>query len=253
MLSLTHLEPRGLAPVDLALDDGACLAISGPSGAGKTVLLRAIADLAFSKQDYALAAENYSEVLRLLPADAEAMVGLAKSFLPSDSEKVNEMVNRVLAINPSNVEILLLLADQQISSEEYGKAIETLEKIQKVNSELPRAWAYRAVIAHLQNLPQQEGEFRERAFSSWRGNPEVDHLIGRELSEKYRFAEGETYQRRSLVYDENFLPAKIQLAHDLLRLGQELEGWKLADEVFDEDQYSVVAYNLVTLRDEIAR
>ncbi|NKB46088.1 MAG: ATP-binding cassette domain-containing protein [Alphaproteobacteria bacterium] len=45
MLSLTHLEPRGLAPVDLALDDGACLAISGPSGAGKTVLLRAIADL----------------------------------------------------------------------------------------------------------------------------------------------------------------------------------------------------------------
>lgn len=220
---------------------------------GNPEVFRAIADLAFSKQDYALAAENYSEVLRLLPADAEAMVGLAKSFLPSDSEKVNEMVNRVLAINPSNVEILLLLADQQISSEEYGKAIETLEKIQKVNSELPRAWAYRAVIAHLQNLPQQEGEFRERAFSSWRGNPEVDHLIGRELSEKYRFAEGETYQRRSLVYDENFLPAKIQLAHDLLRLGQELEGWKLADEVFDEDQYSVVAYNLVTLRDEIAK
>ncbi|MDA7905641.1 tetratricopeptide repeat protein [Mariniblastus sp.] len=216
-------------------------------------VFRAIADLAFSKQDYALAAENYSEVLQLLPADVDAMVGLAKSFLPSDSEKVNELVNRVLAINPSNVEILLLLADQQISSEDYDKAIETLEKIQKVHPQLPRAWAYRSVIAHLQNQPQQEGEFRERAFAGWLGNPEVDHLIGRELSEKYRFSEGEEYQRRALVYDENFLPAKIQLAHDLLRLGQELEGWKLADEVFDEDQYSVVAYNLVTLRDEIAK
>lgn len=216
-------------------------------------VFRAIADLAFSKQDYALAAENYSDVLRLLPADVEAMVGLAKSFLPSDSEKVNELVNRVLAVNPSNVEILLLLVDQQISSEDYSKAIETLGKIEKVNLKDPRAWAYRAVIAHLQNQPQKEGEFRERAFSGWLGNPEVDHLIGRELSEKYRFSEGEKYQRRALVYDENFLPAKIQLAHDLLRLGQELEGWKLADEVFDEDQYSVVAYNLVTLRDEIAK
>ena len=39
---------------------------------------RAIADLAFSKQDYALAAENYSEVLKLLPADVDAMVGLGK-------------------------------------------------------------------------------------------------------------------------------------------------------------------------------
>jgi tetratricopeptide (TPR) repeat protein len=214
---------------------------------------RAIADLAFSKQDYALAAENYSEVLKLLPADVDAMVGLGKSFLPSDSEKVSEMVDRVLAINPANVEILLLLADQQISAENYGKAIETLKKIGEVNPKLPKAWAYRAVIAHLQNLPQQEGEFRDRAFAGWVGNPEVDHLIGRELSEKYRFTEGETYQRRSLVYDENFLPAKIQLAHDLLRLGQELEGWKLADEVFDEDQYSVVAYNLVTLRDELAK
>lgn len=220
---------------------------------GNPEVFRAIADLAFSKQDYSLAAENYSEVLKLLPSDVNAMVGLAKSFLPSDSGKVTEMVNRVLAINPANVEILLLLADQQISSEDYGKAIETLEKIHEVNSKLPKAWAYRAVIAHLQNLPQQEGEFRKRAFASWVGNPEVDHLIGRELSEKYRFAEGEAYQRRALVYDEDFLPAKIQLAHDLLRLGQELEGWKLADEVFDEDQYSVVAYNLVTLRDEIAK
>lgn len=45
MLTLTQLVPRGLAPFDLTLQDGACLTVSGPSGAGKTVLLRAIADL----------------------------------------------------------------------------------------------------------------------------------------------------------------------------------------------------------------
>ena len=34
-----------VAPVSFTLDDGACLAVHGPSGAGKTLLLRAIADL----------------------------------------------------------------------------------------------------------------------------------------------------------------------------------------------------------------
>ena len=90
-------------------------------------------------------------------------------------------------------------------------------------------------------------------MEAWNGNPEVDYVIGRELSEKYRFKESEKYQRRSLVYDKNFLAAKMQLAHDLLRLGQEIEGWKLADEVFTVDQYSVVAHNLVTLRDQISK
>ena len=53
--------------------------------------------------------------------------------------------------------------------------------------------------------------------------------------------------------DADYVPAKIQLAHDLLRLGQELEGWKLAEEVFGADQYNVVANNLVALRDNLGK
>ncbi len=34
-----------MGPVDLALGDGECVALSGPSGSGKSLLLRAIADL----------------------------------------------------------------------------------------------------------------------------------------------------------------------------------------------------------------
>jgi phosphate-transporting ATPase len=45
MLSLRKLHRPGLEPVNLDLDDGVCAALEGPSGAGKTLLLRAIADL----------------------------------------------------------------------------------------------------------------------------------------------------------------------------------------------------------------
>jgi phosphate-transporting ATPase len=45
VLTLRGLERAGLEPVDLDLAPGACIAVGGPSGAGKTLMLRAIADL----------------------------------------------------------------------------------------------------------------------------------------------------------------------------------------------------------------
>ncbi|MGO8951991.1 MAG: ATP-binding cassette domain-containing protein [Rhodomicrobium sp.] len=45
MLQVENLSVPGLAPVSFSLQTGECVAIRGPSGAGKTLLLRAIADL----------------------------------------------------------------------------------------------------------------------------------------------------------------------------------------------------------------
>ncbi len=45
MLDIAGLHRPGLMPVSFALPSGACIAVRGPSGAGKTLLLRAIADL----------------------------------------------------------------------------------------------------------------------------------------------------------------------------------------------------------------
>ncbi|MGE5146756.1 MAG: ATP-binding cassette domain-containing protein [Candidatus Eiseniibacteriota bacterium] len=45
MLTIEKLQRPGLAPVTLSLGPGEAVAVMGPSGAGKTLLLRAIADL----------------------------------------------------------------------------------------------------------------------------------------------------------------------------------------------------------------
>ena len=213
----------------------------------------AIGQLALDKNDYGLAAENFGKAIEFQPDDPDLFYGLAQAYQPSDHEKTVAAIQQALQLNPNHVGCLLMLVEQHVSAESYDDAARILEQILEVNPHQPIAWSYRAVLAHLDNDPANEGKYRGNALGHWPGNPAVDHVIGRELSQKYRFQESVKYQRRSLMYQEDYLPAKMQLAHDLLRLGQELEGWKLADEVFDADQYSVVAHNLVTLRNNLAK
>lgn len=209
--------------------------------------------LALSKHDYALAAEEFEKALKLDTTDADIHFGLAAAFASSDGEKSQQHLTTALERNRNHIDSLLFIADRHIDSEDYDKAREALEQALQVNILEPRAWAYLAVLAHLDNDMDGEEHCRQTALSWWSDNPEVPHLIGRKLAEKYRFAEGASYQREALQFDEDYLPAKVQLAQDLLRLGEEEEGWKLAHEVYEKDGYNVVAHNLVTLQDNITK
>jgi ABC-type iron transport system FetAB ATPase subunit len=44
-LTIAALRFQERGPIDLVIEDGECVCVSGPSGAGKTLLLRAVADL----------------------------------------------------------------------------------------------------------------------------------------------------------------------------------------------------------------
>jgi tetratricopeptide (TPR) repeat protein len=210
-------------------------------------------ELALEKNDYALAAENFQQAVKIDGQDADAHFGLARAFAPSDSEKAEAAIKTALERNPSHAGSLLMITEEHIDSERYDEAEQVLAEVLKTNPHQPQALAYRAVIAHLRNKPDSEKFHRVAALRYWPTNPEVDHLIGKKLSQKYRFAEGELYQRRALGLDAKYVPAKMQLAQDLLRLGEEEEGWKLADEALAADGYNVVAHNLVTLQDALAK
>jgi tetratricopeptide (TPR) repeat protein len=158
-------------------------------------------------------------------------------------------LNEALTLNTNHTESYILLADHLVDGEEYQAASDALDDALRVNPWLPTAWSYKAVLAHLQNDAEGEKKARDMALRYWTNNPAVDHLIGRKLSQKYRFAEGEYYQRAALRFDPKYLPAKIQLAQDLMRLGVETEGWRLAEQVSEADEYDVTAYNLVTLKE----
>jgi tetratricopeptide (TPR) repeat protein len=210
-------------------------------------------ELALEKHDFALAAKAYDEGLKILPEDPDLLSGRGRAYADGDRPVAMAALNAALKVNPRHIPTLLQLVDHQIDGEAYEEAGKILDQVIEVNPVHPEAWAYRAVIAHLKSDFVAEKFARDRALSSWARNPRVDFLIGDKLSAKYRFAEGAAYQRRAREFDPEYLPAKAQLASDLLRLGEETEGWALAQAVHEKDEYDVEAFNLVTLRDTMSK
>ena len=209
--------------------------------------------LALEKEDLKRAGEEFGQALKYAPESPEVLFGLAEAFLPSDRKVGIGYLEKTLEKAPFHFGALLLQAEYAINFENYGAAADYLAQVEALNPRHPEAHAYRALLAELErNDMATFSKERENALSVWRNNPEIDFLIGRVLSRKYRHQEGAESQKRALGFDPNFLPAKLQLALDYLRLGQVESAWPLAKEVAAADQYNVLAFNLETLEKEIA-
>jgi len=215
--------------------------------------LLASGELALAKQDFALAADTFQSAVKKYPDDADLQFGVAKSLDRSEPPLAAHALTLCLKANYRHVGALLYQAENAIDAEKYDGASELLDKVIKINPKHPAAWAYRSIIAGLKNDQRHAIEYRAAALSTWNENPLVDHLIGKKLSQKYRFTEGAAHQQQALVFDDAFLPARVQLAQDFLRLGKEDEGWKLGEAAAKADAYDVHVFNLMQLRDAIAK
>lgn len=213
----------------------------------------AIAQLALNKNDYQEAVNALKQAEKLTPSDPKVHYMLAKAWAPSDGEKATAYLAKALELNPHHTESLLLQCEELLDGEQFEAAGKVIDEVLALNPKQPKAWALRAVIKHMQGQYREEGECRTQALSTWAQNPEVDYEIGRKLSRFYRFADAVEYLRRAVSLDPNFLPARFQLAQDLLRLNAIDEGWTMVDQVNGADKYNVVASNLLTLRERLAQ
>ena len=211
----------------------------------------ATAELALEKGDFKVAAQTLSAAKKVDQSDPRIHYLLARALESSDSENANAALAEALRRNPNHVPSLLMQATAAIDREQYDAADKLIKRVLDINGRQQDAIALQAVLAHLRGDFPKEKKLRDLALMTWKKNPHVDHLIGKKLSDKYRFAEGAEYQRAALTIDPTYAAASFQLAQDLLRLGHDSVGWELARTVADEDQYNVVAHNLITLHDRL--
>lgn len=211
----------------------------------------ATAELAIEKGDFKVAAETLALAEKIDDRDPRVGYLQALAWQSSDSKKMAEAIQRSLACNPRFVPTLLLVVDNAIDSERFADAEKAITNVLMINPHDWSAWAYLAVLAHLRGEFEKEPLMRAAALSTWSKNPGVDHLIGRKLSDNYRFDVGAAYQRKAIGFESGHAPANYQLAQDLLRLGEDTIGWELASKVAEQDPYNVVVHNLMTLSDRL--
>ena len=210
----------------------------------------ATGSLALSKQDAALAAEQFRRAIEVDPSRPDAFVGLAHAI--GSGEEFTAAVEAALQKNPDYAPARRLQVAGLIDREDYAAADALIDRMLTVNPRDPLAWADRAVVRHLLADEAGERDAVGKALSTWDRNPEVPYEIGRKLARRYRFAEAAAYQAMALDFDPDFRPAQLEQAQNQLRLTNEDAGWTLAQTVADADPYNVVAYNLTVLREEIA-
>jgi tetratricopeptide (TPR) repeat protein len=210
-------------------------------------------ELALAKRDFKLAGQTFTRAIGHYPEDADLLYGLAKAYAESDPSQMEEPLHTAMFTNPDHVPSLLLQAHNQADAEQYDTANGILKAIFKINPNHAASWALQAALHTVRNEPDKAKSARASGLKYWKTNPLVDHEIGKKLSSKYLFAEGAAHQRQALEFSKDYLQAKTQLAQDLLRLGQEEEGWRLAEEAHKADGYDVTTYNLLTLHDSLKK
>ncbi|MDB6004909.1 MAG: hypothetical protein JWR15_1896 [Prosthecobacter sp.] len=211
-------------------------------------------NLALAKDDEKHAADVFRAGLKAHGETADLRFGLARAFKSSDREKAAESLKQALELNPHHAGAHLLRAEMLIGGEKFVEAEAAIQQVLDLDGQHPLAWSLRAVVAYLfQADAGRMEDARRHALERWARNPEVDHTIGRCISRAYRFAESAARQRLALEFDPKYLPAKMQLCHDLLRLGEEEEAWKVAEAIRTEDGYNIQAHNLAHLEKEMGR
>jgi tetratricopeptide (TPR) repeat protein len=213
----------------------------------------AAGELALEKGDFQRAAKEYEEGLKEHGEHPALRTGLARAFAPSDRPVSLKNARRALEMNSRYIGALMVQAEHLISAEGFDEADEKLTEVLEIDEAHSAALALKSAIALLANNdPFGAAKLRSEALERWQLNPEVDHLIGRVLSRAYRFSEGAQYQREALAMGGSFLRAKMQLAQDLMRLGETDEAWKVAAEIREADQYNTQAHNLGLLERQMS-
>lgn len=209
--------------------------------------------LALSKGDVAFAAELLTPAAKEFPDNPEVLFLLSEALRTADREQSTALLQKSLEINPQYVPALLRVVEQQIDGEAWDDAESALEHLLSINPHQPDALTLQAVIQHMQNDEASSLASLDAAQQFSGRSARVLHLMGRKLSQKYRFAEGAAWQRKALEADAEFHDARIQLAQDLLRLGQEAEGWEQAELAHQADGYNTTLFNLLKLKDSLDR
>ncbi len=206
-------------------------------------------DLLAEKHNEPEAIASYQDALKIDPNMPEAHLGLAKALSSTEPEKASASLERVMTTNPNYIEGHLVIADQDIYSEEYDKAQEEIAKALAVNPKSLEALTRLASINFVRNKTDEFNKYVKQVLDI---NPKYSKLYDTlaDDCEKLRlYKESAAFAREALRLNPRDSTAMSELGVNLLRIGEEEEGRAALDKAYEADQFNVQTVNTLKLLD----
>ncbi len=213
----------------------------------------AAGDLAWRKYSYDVAAEYYGRALAIDASRQDAIAGLAECYWKSEDPRVEETLERLLALNPNHPRARAIEVERLLDLGDAEQALELIEAALKINPRSQRFLALRAAAQFLQDDAKGEAATRRQVLEFNPHAAEIFTTPARVAARHYRFAEAAALLRQAVAADPEDHGARAELAFNLLRLGKQDEGRRELEQAFKADPYHVQAYNLLQVLDALEK
>jgi tetratricopeptide (TPR) repeat protein len=192
---------------------------------------------------------SYQDALEIDPKMPEANLGLAKQLALTDPEKSSQALQLALETNPNYIDGHIFVASQQIESEQYDRALETLTKVFAINPQSLEAFSMAATIHFVRG---NKAEFDQNVQRVLTMNPEYNNLyyILAENSVMLRlYKEAVGFAREAVRLNPRDFRSMGLLGMNLLRIGEEQAGKETLERAYEGDKFNVWNVNTLTLLD----
>ena len=208
-------------------------------------------DLFLDKYNGPDAKASYEEVLKLMPENARALLGLARVAEFAGSKDAITLTRRSIAANPTFTSAFLLLARSQLEAEAYDSARIETKRALAVDSSSTTAWALLGANAYLTG---DSTEYRVARSAAEKLNPKPSEFYA-ELAEaavrQRRYADGVRLANQALALDSLSTRALGLVGTNELREAHIDEGRATLERAFAIDPFNLWHKNTLDLLDQL--
>jgi tetratricopeptide (TPR) repeat protein len=208
-------------------------------------------DLLAEKYNEPEALASYNDALMIDPNLPEAHIGRARNLALTEPEMALAEVQQALATNPNFIDAHLLVAEQDIDSEQYDKAEADVGKALAVNARSVKALSLMASINFLRDKKDEYNKYVKQVLEINPAYSELYDTLADSCVSLRLYKEAVDFAREALRLNPRDWNAMSILGVNLLRIGAEEDGQATLEAASKGDAFNVLTHNTLTLLDSL--
>lgn len=195
---------------------------------------------------------DFSRVVAQDSTNVRGLVGLASVAAFEGDRRALSRTRAALAINPSNVPALLLLARLHLESEQYDSARVATERAVATDSSRLDVWAGVGALAWVTGDTVAFARATERALALNPLGAAYFAAIAEAAARHRRYEGAVALAARGVALDSNSVPALVALGTNLLRVQRGADGRSALERAFALNPFHLWTKNTLDLLDQMA-